>query len=143
MLPPLKTLWRATLGAQAAICSPCLVHVSPCLISRNQWSKHGSKQRVFRDQIKSAERPTTGRFPTMRTVLFVKQLDFWLMQSFEFSLDNSEAIYSGYYSHGLQIRFYVIVYRLFCFCTVKGYQTGLQQWSVWRGRRVRASPLAS
>jgi len=45
---------------------------------------------------------------------------------------NSDARYTGYYMRGLRIRFYMIVRRLFYFCTVKGYSTGLQQWYDWR-----------
>jgi len=41
--------------------------------------------------------------------------------------------YTGYYRRGLRIRFHMIVYRLFYSCTVKGYNTGPQQWWDWRG----------
>jgi len=44
---------------------------------------------VVRGPIKSAERPTIGPRPPLGTMLFVKYLDFSLVQSFEFSLDNS------------------------------------------------------
>jgi len=71
--------------------------------------------------------------PPLGTVSFVKFLAFWLVQSFEFSLDNSDARYTRYYRRGLRIRFYMIVYRLFYTCMVKGYSTGLQQWCDWRG----------
>jgi len=49
------------------------------------------------------------------------------MKSDEFSLNNSDARYTGYYKSGLQIRFYLIVYlgsRLFYSCTVKRHNTG-------------------
>jgi len=45
-------------------------------------------------------------------VLFV-ELDFSLVQSFEFSLDNSDARYTGHCRRGLRMRFYMIVYGLF------------------------------
>jgi len=141
--------------------------------------------------------PQLGRGSSLDRVLFVKQLDFSLLQSFEFSLDNSDtsspvatgvfgglahpnktpspqietrntinqlsfcqflecqappvqtqtspaetqippvenflatvldARYTGYYWHGLRIRFYMIVHRLFYSCIAKGYNTGLLQW---------------
>jgi len=57
-------------------------------------------------------------------------------KSVEFSLDNSDARYTGYSRSGLRIRFYVIVCLrngLFFSCTGKRYKTGLQQWRNWRG----------
>jgi len=78
------------------------------------------QKQVLRGLIKSAERPTTGpRSPTVHTV-FV-WLDISLVQSFEFSLDNSDARYTGYYRRGQRIRFCMIAYRLFYSCTVKGF----------------------
>jgi len=42
-------------------------------------------------------------------------------------------IHTGYYRRRLRIQFYMIVYRLFYSCTVKGYNTGPKQWCDWRG----------
>jgi len=53
--------------------------------------------------------------------------------SFEFSLDNPDARYTGCYRRGLRMRFNMIVHRLFCTCIVKGHNTGLKQWCDWRG----------
>ena len=67
------------------------------------------------------------------------------MQSVEFSLDNSDAGCTGYYRRGLRIRLYMIVYfgnRLFYTCTVKGYNTGQQQWRNWRGCKGANLPLS-
>jgi len=72
--------------------------------------------------------PTTG--------VLVKQLDFALVKSIEFSLGNSDAKCTGYYRGKLRIRFYMNVYignRLFHCCTVRCYNTGLQQSRYWRG----------
>jgi len=65
-----------------------ICYSSLCLIPRSWRSKHGPQQ-VLRGPIKSAERPTIGPRPPLGTMLFVKYLDFSLVQSFEFSLDNS------------------------------------------------------
>jgi len=105
---------------------------SLCLIPPNRRSKHGRQQQVLRSPIKSAQRPTIGPRPPLCTLLFVKQLDISLVQSFEFLLDNSDARYAGYYRRGQRIRFCMIVCQLFYSCTVKGYNTALKQWCDWR-----------
>ena len=101
------------------------------------------QKQVLRGLIKSAERPTTGpRSPTVHTV-FV-WLDISLVQSFEFSLDNSDARYTGYYRRGQRIRFCMIAYRLFYSCTVKGYKTGLKQrcdWWEFKGANLSSDKL--
>ena len=81
--------------------------------------------------------PQLGRGPPLCTLLGYS-LNNWISHwckvlSFHWTTLVSDARYTGYYRRGLRIRFYMIEYRLFYFCTVKGYNTGLKQWCDWRG----------